>query len=233
MPVNPARISAISVWPPTLLFAAAVLFTAPSEAQVERSGASPANTQLYQEYQEAQTERTQLQSDNAKLKSDLADTQKQLAVARLQISSARSAASGAQAALAAAKSAQSDAEKNLAALRAQAQELIGRFRDTIAQLRSVETDRTQLRQQLADSRAAYIGCVRDNDSLYQIDDKVLDLYAHQGMFSRISRAEPFTRLTRTRLDNIALENRQRANALHLSTASPTTSQQAVPAAQDH
>lgn len=200
--------------------ALAILAALPVAAQVERSGGGGANAQLYADYQQALSERTQLQADNAKLKGDLSDAQKQLATLRQQLAAARSGTAGNQAALAGAQAAQATAVKNLAALRGQADELIARFRDTISQLRDVETDRTQLRQQLQQSKAAYDQCAVANDALYQVDNEVLDRYAHQGAFSHMTSAEPFTRITRTRIDNLVLEYHERAEQLRVHHAAP-------------
>jgi len=202
----------------------ALLASAPAPAQVQRSGGG-ANQQLYADYQQAITERAQLQSDNAKLKQDLADAQKQVATLKQQLAAAKTGGAGNQAALQAAQAAQANTAKSLQALRAQTGELIGRFRDTVSTLRDVESDRTQLRQQLAQSKAAYDQCAVTNYNLYQVDDEVLNRYSHQGIFSRIARDEPFTRLERTRIDNYVVEYRERAEELRVPSSSGT-----VPAA---
>lgn len=224
-----------------LLALLTLMVAVPAAAQTERSGGGGPNAQLYAEYQQAVAERTQLQTDNAKLKSDLADAQKQLAGLKQQLAAARSGSAGDQAALASAQAAQAAAAKNLATLRAQTDELIGRFRDTIGQLRDVETDRTRLRQQLEQSRGSYDRCAVANDGLYQIDNEVLDRYAHEGAFSHMSRAEPFTRLTRTRIDNLALEYHERAEQLRVQRQAskggaapmPATTSAAPPGGADH
>jgi hypothetical protein len=95
------------------------------------------------------------------------------------------------------------------------QELIGHFRETVTTLRGVESERTQLQQQLAQSQAAFDKCAERNYALYQVDNEVLDRYQHQGPFSYLARAEPFTRLKRTQIDNLALEYKQRAEELRM------------------
>jgi chromosome segregation ATPase len=186
-------------------------------AQTERSGGG-ANAQLYADYQQAVSERSQLQADNAKLKSDLADVEKQLAAAKQQLATTRSGSANSQAQLAAAQAAQANSAKSLATLKSQTDELIGRFRETVNQLSTVEMDRNQLRQQLQESKASYDKCAVANEGLLQVNDEVLDRYSHQGAFSYFGRAEPFTRLERIRIDNLALEYHQRAEQLRVERA---------------
>jgi chaperonin cofactor prefoldin len=186
-------------------------------AQVQRSGSGGggANTQLYQQYQQAVTERTQLQADNAKLKSDLDDLKKQLAAAKQQLASTQTGAHRNDAALAAAQQ-QSEANgKALTDLKERMQELITKFRETIAQLQGVETERSQLKQELTASQTSFDKCAESNYSLYQVNGEVLDRYAHQGAFSYLARAEPFTQIKRTQIENLVLEYRERAEELRV------------------
>jgi len=115
------------------------------------------------------------------------------------------------------------------------QELISRFRETVTQLRAVESDRTLLQQQLTQSKAAFDKCAQANYQLYQVNNEVLDRYAHQGAFSYLARAEPFTRIKRTEIDNLVLEYRERAEELRVKPAASgagvaTAPARAVPAA---
>ncbi len=197
------------------VLALAVLLSRPAAAQTERSGGGSANAQLYQDYQQAVTERTQLRADNAKLKSDLSDTKDQLAALKRQLAAAQAGAANSQAAVATAQAAQANTAKNLETLKAQALQLVARFRDTITQLRGVELDRAQLQRDLAQSKSAFDQCASANYQLYQVDNEVLDRYSHQGAFSYLARAEPFTRIERTRVDNLVLEYRERAEALRV------------------
>ncbi len=46
--------------------------------------------------------------------------------------------------------------------------------------------------------------------LYEITNDVLDRYEHVGLFTKATAAEPFTRITRTRIENLVDEYRARA-----------------------
>ena len=220
-------------------------------AQVSRGGGnSGANTQLMMQLQQAQTERAQLQAENSKLKKAAEDLKKQLATAQQQASASKAGADKSQAAIAAARASNENTQKSLDEAKAKMNELVGRFRETVVTMRGIETERSQLRQELAASQAAYDQCAVTNDSLYQINREVLDKYQHQGAFSYMARAEPFTRIKRTQIENLSLEYRQRADELRVKKAAaagtrgpapgssapsltPGAPQSAAPAAASH
>jgi chromosome segregation ATPase len=201
----------------TLAFLGAVVNCGTVFAQVERSGGG-ANAQLMQQFQQAVSERTQLQAENAKLKKDAEDVKKQLATAQQQLTASKAGSDRNQAAVAAARASNESTQKTLEETKSKMQELVARFRETVTTMRGIETERAQLRQQLAASQSAYDQCAESNNSLYQIDNEVLDRYQHQGAFSYFERSEPFTRLKRTQIDNLALEYRQRAEELRIKRA---------------
>jgi chaperonin cofactor prefoldin len=196
------------------------LISAVAPAQVQRSGGGggAANAQLMMQYQQADAERTQLKSDNAKLKKDLDDLKKQLDAATKQAAASKAGVSRDSAQLAAAQAANDRSAKDLVDSKAKMQELVGKFRETITQMRGIESERSQLQQQLAESKTAFDRCAERNYSLYQVDNEVLDRYAHEGAFSHMASAEPFTRIKRTEIDNLVLEYKERAEELRMKKA---------------
>ena len=200
---------------------ASLVLVEPAVAQVQRSGGGgAANMQLYQQYQQAVSERAQAQAESAKLKKDVDDLKKQLAAAKQQLAGAQSGARRTEAERVQAQEASDASNKSLADLKGQMQKLIDRFKETIGTLEGVEIDRNQFKTQLTQSQAAFDQCAEDNFALYQVNGEVLDRYAHQGPFSYLARAEPFTQIKRTQIDNLVLEYRQRAEELRLKKAAP-------------
>ena len=197
---------------------AATLWTGSAVAQVQRSGGGAANAALMQQYQQAVAERGQLQADKEKLKKDNDDLRRQLETVKQQLATSKAGVTRNESALATAQASNENNVKALADSRAKMQELISRFRETVTQLRAVESDRTTLQQQLTQSKAAFDKCAQANYQLYQVNNEVLDRYAHQGAFSYFARAEPFTRIKRTEIDNLVLEYRERAEELRVKSA---------------
>jgi regulator of replication initiation timing len=196
------------------ILAMSVGYTGLVSAQAARTGGG-ANAQLMQQFQQAVSERTQLQAENAKLKKELDDLKKQLGTAQQQATASKAGVDRSQAAVVAARAANDRTEKSLEDSKARMQELVGRFRETITTMRGIETERNQLQQQVAAGQSAYDKCAETNYALYQINSEVLDRYAHQGAFSYMARSEPFTRLKRTQIENLVLEYRQRADELRV------------------
>jgi len=208
----------LKIKPSVVILALALCSSHSALAQVERSGG--ANAQLAMQYQQLQTEKTQLQSDNVKLKADLDAVKKQLDAQAQQLKTLKAGAGGAQAALATAQATGQRTEQNLTQTTAKLQELISRFRDMATTLRQVEAERADLQQQLSRGTSALDQCAQRNEQLYQVNAEVLNRYEHEGAFSRLAAAEPFTRIKRTQIENIALEDRQRAEALRMQRAAP-------------
>jgi chromosome segregation ATPase len=210
--VNRSRLIAASV------ILVSIGFTGPVSAQVQRSGGSP-NAQLMQQFQQAVTERTQLQAENSKLKKDVDDLKKQLGTAQQQVTASKAGvARGQAAAIAAAREATDRTQKSLDETKVKMQELVSRYRETITTMRGIESERSQLQQKVAADQSAFDQCAETNYALYQVNAEVLDRYAHQGAFSYLERSEPFTRLKRTQIDNLVLEYKQRAEELRIKKA---------------
>jgi chromosome segregation ATPase len=211
-----------------LVLVGGVAVCASASAQVQRSGGGggAANAQVMMQYQQADAERTQLKSENAKLKKDLDDLKKQLDAVSKQAAASKAGVSRDSAQLAAAQAANDRGAKDLADSKAKMQELVGKFRETISQMRGIEAERSQLQQELAQSKTAFDRCAERNYSLYQVDNEVLDRYSHQGAFGYMARAEPFTRIKRTEIDNLVLEYKERAEELRMKKAAAESASQA-------
>jgi chromosome segregation ATPase len=97
-------------------------------------------------------------------------------------------------------------------------ELIGKFRETVTALREVEADRNTTRQQLETKSVDLKSCVDRNAQLYTMNDEILTRLADQGFWSSMAKAEPFTRIKRTQLENLADDYRARADEAHVAPA---------------
>lgn len=186
-----------------------------ARGQVARSGGGE-SAQLAQELQQIASERTALQAQNAKLQQELDAMRKErdalkTAQQALERRARLSESSVKQLAQSAAASRQA-ADKTIEQWKAQMQELIAKFRETAETLRSVESDRTALRQTLAARGRDLNACVDHNLALYRLDQEVLTRLEHQTVWSALARAEPFTRIKRNQLDNLVEGYRERADA---------------------
>jgi DNA repair exonuclease SbcCD ATPase subunit len=202
--------------------AAIMPMAATVHAQTQRSGGGEAQ-KIMQQYQQLAVEKTALQAQVAQMKRDLESAQTELAAAKkerdaLKARTSTSAAAAAQ--LARANESKESAEKSLEQNKQRTEELVERFKQTIGTLKGVESDRAQLQRNIVGLNAALDKCAADNVELYDISSTVLDRYDHVGLFTKVGTAEPFTRITRTRIDNLVIEYRARAEALRVK--SPAT-----------
>jgi hypothetical protein len=195
---------------------AALAATATASAQEARSGGGSPNAALVQQLQQLASERTDLQAQTVKLQKDLDDMRKERdalkaarEIAEKRAQTSESAIRQAQAGIAASKDASS---KEIARWRQQTDELVAKYRELAATLQGVERDRDSLKQTLATQDQSIEMCAQRNVALYDISVEVLNRLGHPPMWSTLARTEPFTRITRTRLDNLVVEYRQRVDA---------------------
>ena len=189
-------------------------FTAgtPSQAQVQRSGGGEMQ-KIMQQYQQVAAEKTALQGQLEQMKKDLDAAKADLASMKKERDALKAHAGGAAAAAATVAqltASRESAEKNLEISAQRMNELVGRFRETATNLKEVEADRTKLREGLDERNAAFDKCAENNLQLYEITKDALDRYEHVGLFTKASAVEPFTRITRTRIENLVDDYRARA-----------------------
>jgi chromosome segregation ATPase len=195
---------------------------APAHAQSQRSGGGESQ-KIMQQYQQLAAEKTALQAQLAQAKKDLDVANAALLALKkerdaLKTRAAGTAAAGAQ--LAQAYAAKESAEKSLEQSKQKTTELVDRFKETIGTLKGVEADRAQLQRDITVLNTSLNKCAEDNLQLFEISNSVLDRYDHVGFFTKVGNAEPFTKITRTRIDNLVVEYRARAEELRLKKPPP-------------
>lgn len=198
---------------------------APLQAQTQRSGGGESQ-KIIQQYQQLAAEKTALQAQVAQMKKDLDAAKSELAAVKIERDALKGpAGSAAAAAAAAAQSAagKQAAEKSLELYKQRLAELVNRFRDTATSLKDVESDRGRLQQDLRARDNAYDKCAEDNLGLFEINDDLLNRYEHVGLFTKVSAAEPFTKITRARIENLVDEYRARALELRAKKKAEPTS----------
>lgn len=201
---------------------AVAIAAAPAYAQTQRSGGGEGQ-KIMQQYQQLAAEKTALQTQLAQMKRDLDSAHADLAAAKkerdaLKAHSAGSAVAVAQ--LAQANASRENAEKSLEQNKQRTAELVERFKETVGALKGVESDRAQLQKDNAVLNASLNKCADDNVQLFDVSNNVLDRYEHVGFFTKVGSAEPFTKLTRTRIDNLVVEYRERAELARVKKPAP-------------
>jgi chromosome segregation ATPase len=184
----------------------------PLLAQTQRAGGGD-NQRIMQQYQQLAAEKTALEAQAGSLKRDLDAAHAELAAVKKERDAlkSQSRAASANAALAAELAAgKQAAEHSAEQTKERMTELVTHFRETANNLKQVEADRDRLQGELRDRSTAYDKCVADNLSLYELNGEILNRYEHVGFFTRVGASEPFTKIARTRIENLVDEYRARA-----------------------
>jgi chromosome segregation ATPase len=191
----------------------------PAYAQTQRSGGEA--QKFMQQYQQVAAEKTALQAQVAQLQKDLDAAKTELSAVKQERDAAKKARSGdSAAAMAQVTSAKEAADRAVEQSKLRMNELIGKFREIASNLKDVEADRTKLRDDLAKRSSAFDACAVDNVQLGDLNLEILDRYEHVGLFTKVSAVEPFTKITRTRIENLADEYRARAQELRVKKTGP-------------
>jgi len=203
-----------------VLAAAALISAVPVIAQTERSGGGQAQ-KFMQQYQQMAAEKTALQAQVTQMKKDLDTANAALAEMKKERDALKTRPIGPSPTVVAQLTSSKDAaEKNLEQYKQRMGELVARFRETATNLKDVEADRSKITRELGERNAAFDNCAENNLQLYEINGEILDRYNHVGLFTKVSAAEPFTKITRTRLDNLVVEYRARAEELRIKKHNP-------------
>ena len=194
-------------------------------AQSARSGGSSANADAMRQLQQLASERTALKEENDRLKKELDEARKERDALKTGQQGVSARVQAAQVALSRSAKERESTESELTQLKAKMQELIAKFRETAQALKEVESDRADARQALAQRDRDMKVCVDRNLALYQLNDEVLTRFDSQSPMACVAGAEPFTRIQRTRLENLIDEYRTRADDQKLPASAPTPNAQ--------
>jgi chromosome segregation ATPase len=189
-------------------------------AQVQRSGGGEAQ-KFMQQYQQLAAEKTALQTQLMQMKKDLDSAKADLAAMKKERDALKAHPAGVPAATVAQLTASKEAaERNVELSRQRMTELVTRFRETATSLKEAESDRTKLRSDLEARNSAFDQCAANNQQLYEINGQILQRYNNVGLFTRMGAAEPFTQITRNRIDNLVVETHARAEELRVKKSAP-------------
>ncbi len=191
------------------LLAVAAFSSGPGLAQTTRSGG--AQNAAVQQLQQLAQERTALKAENDRLKKDLDRATGDLKAAQSERDALKKKVGGAESLEAQSRAACTASEATMQQKQQKLDELLARFRETVQTLREAETARSRSEQRLAEQGRAYDACAVANVGLYDVATEALNRYEAHGP----GRADPFTRISRNRVENFVDEYRARARELKL------------------
>jgi len=198
------------------LVGVALLGLAPlAQAQSARQPPAGGGGGSPQALQQLQSAMASLQAENARLKQELEDSKGKVQAATKEASGSKQGVASLRASLAQAQASKQASETLRDQTQARLSELLDKYRLNTGALAGIETERGQLRADLAASSARLDVCAQRNVALYDAMNQALDKVGHGGFFTAMGRAEPFTKIERVRLENMVDEYRARAEELKL------------------
>jgi len=165
--------------------------------------------------QQLQAAMASLQAENSRLKKELEDAKGKVQAASKEASGSKQGVASLRAALAQAQASKQSSEALREQTQAKLSDLLDKYRQNTGALAGVETERSQLKQDLAAATGRLDTCAQRNVALYDAMNQALDKVGHGGFFTAMGRAEPFTKIERVRLENMVDEYRARADELKL------------------
>ena len=210
-----------------LLLLAAMLGSLSAHAQTARSGGSDSARLV----QHLAADRDRLQAENAQLQQELAalklqqQQQKQGSSSESALKQQAQAAQASASRLAAENASQ---QAKLSRVQSQLDELVAKFRETAQALKDSEGELGSLRTSNQARERELGACVEANSELVTMNGEILDRLENVGFWSRVAASEPFTQIKRTRLQNLADENRSRAAELKMDPPPAATAPPAGP-----
>ncbi|HTB28126.1 MAG TPA: hypothetical protein VK715_04155 [Steroidobacteraceae bacterium] len=189
-------------------------------AQTPRSGGGGELQKFMQQYQQVSAEKAALQAQLTQLQTDLNSAKAEVVGVKKERDALKAHTGASSAEVALLTSAKTTAEHSLEQYKERMGELVEKFRQLAQNLKDTEADRTKVRRDLDQRNVQFDKCAEDNLQLYEITGDVLGRYEHVGLFTRVSASEPFARITRTRIDNLVDDYRERAQELRVKKQKP-------------
>jgi len=187
-----------------------------ASAQTQRSGND--TTRVMQQLQQVSAEKTRLQTENEAMKKQLEELKSKAS----KTGADQAVVQQQKRELEASNARQKQSADELENVKGKMQELIGKFRETATLLQTVEADREQLKTSLSARERDYKTCVDRNVGLYFLNDDILQHLEGRSTWDKVAEKEPFTRIRRTRLENLIDEYRDRAEELRVNRKSVAT-----------
>lgn len=155
--------------------------------------------------QQLGVERTRLIAENSKLKKQLKEAESKLEDIENENAKTNKKLNSVQGQLNSKSDLSDKLTERLSQAKARLEELIVKFRETVTNLRTVETESANRAQQITKFERELNSCAMSNLALSKIGFEVLDNYENKGFWDRAGQKEPFTQIKRVQIENLVDE----------------------------
>ena len=174
----------------------------PVHAEAPRGGA---NDQTQALIQQLGMERTRLNAENAKLKKEIKELKIEAEVLVEQNAKTDNELNNVQGQLNAKSELSDQLLERLKLMKSRMDELIAKFRETVANLTAVEEESGLRAQEISRLERELKSCATNNVALSKIGYEVLSKYENKGFFDRAGQVEPFTQIRKVQIENMVDE----------------------------
>lgn len=182
-----------------------ILFSSIAIAEVAPRGGGAASDQTQALIQQLGSERTRLTAENAKLKKQLKEAETALEQLKQDEAKVGKQLSSVQGKLSEKTNLSEALRGRLDESKNKLDELVARFRETITNLRQVESESAQRAEEITRLDEELKTCATNNVALSELGYEMLTKYENKGLFDRMVQNEPFTQLKKVQIENLVDE----------------------------
>ena len=184
------------------------------QGQTQRSGGDSARfaqqlQQITMEKNKLLEEITSLKKENESLKEKTTQLNAEITKSRQQISQLEADANKLQ-------SAAADKDSAIEKYKNQVQEVLERNKETAMLLKKTESDKESQIVALGVEKSKVMACTDNNQKLYLLSEELVNKLENQSLFSVLVEKERFIKLSKTRLENLVDEYKDRISELSLA-----------------
>lgn len=174
-----------------------------THAATSRDGGSGgANAQTQALIQQLGMERTRLNAENAKLKKELKKLKKTNASLEANNEQLVVDLTNIEQQLSSKTQLSEELLTRLQDAKSKMEELIGRFREAIANLRQVEQENADRANQITRLEQTLTSCATHNVALSELGYELIGMYENKTGFDRLGQLEPITQIKRVQIENL-------------------------------
>lgn len=169
-----------------------------TKAAASAAAASAAKAQ--QALQDMTNERDVLQKEKSKLQAEVVALKAKTAAMQGQVKGLQTNLEGTDTLIDRFKQRDASWQERLDQQRAKMQEVVEKFKEVAQNLRTVESERSELRVKHGAQEKELLGCVDNNIKLYKTGVELIEQYENKSLWDSLFQHEPVTRIKKVELE---------------------------------
>jgi chromosome segregation ATPase len=167
---------------------------------------------------QANGERDEALAENAKLQTELTSLKKKLDGVQGKLAATEKHGTTTEEALERYKQSDAALRERLQQQNDKIQQIVNKYKELVASLRQVESDRAEARSMMVSQAKEIDQCVEKNLSLYQTGMELIDRYDNKGVWASLMQREPLTGIQRVKMENAVQDYKLRLHDSKLAVS---------------